>query len=109
MALAGPPRSGRLVPMDAVLGTKLAWAPESAAAAHAAVTVSRQPSRTAWVRRISSSGINALYSTSDRDAGPKVPQMGCRALERLGSEIGQPRAFAAHQGDMSRVRPALET
>src|ERR1700733_667309 len=110
MALAGPPRSGRLVPMDAVLGTKLAAAPESAAAAQAADTVSRQPSRTAWVRRISSSGINALYSTSDRDAGAKVPRRtGRKTLERLGGEIRQPRAFAAHQRDMSRVRPALET
>ena len=47
IALAGPPRSGRLLPTEAVFGVKLAVAAESAAAAQAAVTVNTQPSRAA--------------------------------------------------------------
>jgi hypothetical protein len=47
IALAGPPRSGRLLPIEAVLGAKLTLAGASAAAAQLAVTVNRQPSRAA--------------------------------------------------------------
>ena len=71
IALAGPPRSGRSLPIDAVLGVKLALAADSAAAAQVAVTVNRQPSRAAQVRGISSRDINILYFTSTLSWAPR--------------------------------------
>src|SRR5579863_5130256 len=70
-AFAGPPRSGRLLPIEAVLGVKLALAAESAAAAQVAMTVNRQPSRAAQVRGISSRDINILYFTSTVSQAPR--------------------------------------
>src|ERR1700722_2983910 len=73
IALAGPPRSGRSLPIDALLGVKLALAADSAAAAQVAVTVNRQPSRAAQVRGISSRDINILYFTSTLSWAPRFP------------------------------------
>src|SRR5579863_4147016 len=109
-AFAGPPRSGRLLPIDAVLGVKLALAAESAAPAHMAVTVNRQPSRAAQVRGISSRDINTLYFTSTASQAPRFrARPNARALQGLGGEVREPRALAAYQRDMPRVWPALET
>src|ERR1700722_9077990 len=100
-AFAGPPRSGRSLPIDAVLGVKLALAAASAAAAQVAVTVNRQPSRAAQVRGISSRDINILYSTSTV-ARPQGSRAGhpAQGLRGLGGEAREPRALATYQRDM---------
>src|ERR1700722_15925273 len=94
IALAGPPRSGRSLPIDALLGVKLALAADSAAAAQVAVTVNRQPSRAAQVRGISSRDINTLYFTSDPVRRAKVPRR-ARHARSIGLRRRNPRAASA--------------